>query len=157
LAAAEVRAGFPVRPRETGLEQRGLEILAFARFQPADVRAEDAVERGYAARDVVHRDADLGRPPAGVAGHHHDAGHALGDDVEAAFPAVRTGLSEAGHRGVDDAGIGLAYRRVIYAELAGHAGAEILGDDVGLRGQLEENLLAARILHVEREAFLVAV
>src|SRR5690606_8940339 len=61
LARARPGAELPLTPGEPGFEQRGLEILARAVTQAADEGAQDAVERGDAAGDVVHRDADLGR------------------------------------------------------------------------------------------------
>ena len=155
--AAEIGAGLPEGPREPCLEQRSFKILALARLEFADIRAEDAVERGDSARDVVHRNAHLGRTASRITGHHHDARHALSDDVEAALAAVRAGLAEAGHRGVDHAGIEPADRVVVDAEFPHHARAEVLRDDVGIRGELHENLLAASVLHVEGDALLVAV
>ena len=157
LAGAGPGAEFPDAPGEPRLEQRGLQVLALAAAQPADVGAEDAVQRGDAAGDVVHRDADLGWPPARVAGHHHDAGHALRDDVVAAALAVGAGLAEARHRRVDQAGVGLREAVVVDAQALDHAGPEVLHHDVGAGGQLQERLLAARVLQVERHAALVAV
>src|SRR5690606_3257469 len=71
--------------------------------------------------------------------------------------AVGPRLAETRHRGVDHTRIEFADTVVINAQLFHHAGPEILGNDVGLGGELHENLLAARVFHVDAYAFLVAV
>src|SRR5262249_53705806 len=138
LTCAEKGAGFPVGPREARLQQRGVEIGAFARLQALDVGGEDRVERGRARGDVVHRYADLGGTAARLPGHGHDPAHALRDDVEAAFLAVRAGLPEAGHRAIDDVRVDLPDGFVVDPELAGNAGAVVLHDDVRVAGELQE-------------------
>jgi hypothetical protein len=100
---------------------------------------------------------NLGRPAIGLARHAHDAAHALRDDVEAAFLPVGAGLAEAGNRRIDDARVDFLDRLVVDAELFGDARPEILDDDVGRGGELHEYFLALRLLHVERDALLVAI
>src|SRR6185369_15880085 len=122
-----------------------------------DIGAENRIERRGAGGDVVHRDADLSRPAIGLARHAHDAAHALRDDVEAAFLPVGAGLAEAGNRRIDDARVDFLDRLVVDAELFGDARPEILDDDVGRGGEFHKYFLALRLLHVERDALLVAI
>ena len=154
---AEIGSELPWRPGQTRFQQRCLEILPTPRPQPSDVGPEYSGERGDTAGDVVHRDADLGRPATRVAGHQHDARHALSNDVEAALFPVRPGLAEARHRRVDDLRVELPDGVVVDPELLDDAGPEVLRDDVGLCGESRKNLFAAPVLHVEGEALLVPV
>jgi PAS domain-containing protein len=103
------------------------------------------------------RDADLGRAPAGVTGHHHDTRHALGDDVETAFVAVRTGLAETRNRAIDQSGINRGQCFIRKPEAGHDARTEIFHNDVCGFCQPLKNQLCVRMLQVQCEGFLVCI
>jgi hypothetical protein len=72
------------------------------------------------------------------------------------FP-IRSRLAETGHRRVDHAGIQRADRVVIDPEFFRYARTKVFGDDVCFRSDLHEGFLAARVLHIEADALLVAI
>src|SRR5262249_31765116 len=137
LAAAEVGAGLPESPGETRFQERRVQVPAFAGLQSLDVGGEDRIERSGARGDVVRRAAHLGGAPARLAGHGHDAAHALRDDVESALLAVGPGLAEARDGAIDDVGVDRPDRLVVDTELTRHAGAVVFDDDVGVAGEFQ--------------------
>ena len=92
-----------------------------------------------------------------MAGDRHDTGHCLDFAVVAGFGAGRTGLAEAGDRAVDQARVDLGQCLVAQTESVHHAGAEVFHDDVGLCGELQDDVSGGGLLQVQGQAFLVAV
>ena len=136
----KISSKFPGRPGQPRFKQRGLEVLSFAKTQLANQRPQNTRKRGHTACNVVHGDANFGRPTTRMAGHHHDARHALGDDVKAAFLAIRPRLTKARHGGVNHAGIIFANAVVINPHALDHAWTKVFHHDVCFLGQLVRNL-----------------
>ena len=108
-------------------------------------RGENGREREQPGAEVGQRHADLHRRPARLAGHRHQARHALRDQIEAALARLGTGLAVAGDRRVDQ-------RRMIRAPACRSRGRSaritpgpvVLDEDVGARGEPAERLAAPR-------------
>src|SRR5262245_30909533 len=93
-------------------------------------RGEDPDQREQSGAEIGQRNAGLDRRAAGVAGDRHDPGDALGDEIEAALVAVRSGLTVAGNRRVDETRVDALKRRVVEAERGEDAWPIILDEDV---------------------------
>jgi hypothetical protein len=109
LAAREV-VGVHVREhRDLHVEQRHVDVLAFARAVAVRERGEHRDGRVQAGHEVGDRHAGLLRAAAGqvvaLAGDAHEAAHALDDEVVARALRVRARLAEAGDRAVDQVGL----------------------------------------------------
>ena len=96
-------------------------------------------------RRVVDRDADPDRPLARQPGDRHEAAHALGDLVDPGAAFIGAVLAEARDAAIDDARVDFLHRLVIDAEPVLDGRAEVLDDDIGLRGQLEEDLFPSGV------------
>ena len=81
-------------------------------------RGENADEREEPGAEIGQRHAGLHRRTARLAGHRHDAGHALRDQIEAALAAIGPGLAVAGDRRVDQPRVQRGQRVVAEAERA---------------------------------------
>ncbi len=112
---------------------------------------DDAVRQQDPRRSVVDRDADPDRPLARQAGDRHEAPHALGDLVDPGAALIGAVLAEARDAAIHDARVNPFDRLVIDAEAVLDGRAEVLDDDIGLLGQLEEDLLPFRGLQIERQ------
>jgi hypothetical protein len=140
-----------------GVDQRDVHVLALAGEPALHLRREDRVDGGGAGGDVVDRDADLDRLAPGLTRHAQEAGDALGHDVEPGPVAVRPGLAEAADGAVQQVLADLLERLVPDPQPRGHAGPEVLDDEVGALGELDEQLAPAVGLEVQRDAPLAAV
>src|SRR5690348_16998898 len=69
----------------------------------------------------------------------------------------RAELAVAANRNVDDVGLNCADVVVTDAPFVESAGAEVLHDDVGSRGESQENLAALGLAEIERQVALVAI
>ena len=90
-------------------------------------------------------------------GDRHQPAHALGDLVEAGAVGVGPVLAEAGDAGENDPRIDLAQALVVDAEPVLDVGAEVLDHHVGLPDHAAKHRDAVLLLHVQRDAALVAV
>ena len=103
--------------RDRGVEQRRVDVLAFAGAVAMRERGEDRRGRVHARHQVGDRDAGLLRPAArpvvALAGDAHEAAHPLDDEVVAGAIGVRTVLAEPGDRRVHEARMERAQRRVV--------------------------------------------
>ena len=141
-----------------GLEQRGVDALAFPGLQPVHVRGEHAHRGENAGGDIGHRRAALHRrAPGSLSGDAHQPGHPLRDQVEAAALGIRAGAPEARDLAVDQSRIDLAQRLVAQAEALHRALAEVLDCHVGGAQQSASDLQPFRVLEVHRDPALVAV
>ena len=84
-----------------------------------------------------------------------EAAHRLGDGREAGALGIGPGLAVARDAGENDAGVHRRQLLVAQVPPFERAGAEVLRDDVGHAGELEKELLAARVAQVQRDALLV--
>ena len=85
-----------------------------------------------------------------------DAAHRLGDRGEAGALGVRARLAVARDPGEDESRIRLAEALPAEIPLLERPRSEVLGQDVGLLDELEQQLLAPLRPEVERDALLVA-
>ncbi len=93
-------------------------------------RGQDSDERKEAGAQIGERHARLARRTSGLAGHRHDARDALGNQIEAAFPAVGAGLAVAGDRRVNQTRVLCRERSVAEAEAVHDARTIVLDYDV---------------------------
>ena len=143
--------------RERGGQQAHVEVLALPRAESMGQRGVGDAEGEERRGDVGDGAADLrGRVP-GHSGQRHDAAHALGDRVVACPARVWPGLAEARHRDVDRRRVHGAHGGIAEPELVGDAREEVLDDDIGAPGQLEDQLAALGLLEIDRDAALTAV
>ena len=133
-----------------------LHVLAAAGRVAAAERGEDRDGRVQAREHVDDRDADLRRRPVGLAGDAHQPGLGLDDEVVAG-PAGGLAVAEAGDRAVDEPRVHRPQLLEPDPERFRAAGAEVLDDDVGGRGQPQERRARQLAVEVERGAPLPAV
>jgi hypothetical protein len=155
-AARDVRARVVHEPGQRGRQQVHLDVLAEPGRLPVPQGGQDADDRLHAGHDVEHRDPGAVRRPVRVAGQAHQAGQRLHHEVVARHRGTLAG-AEAADRGIDDALVGGRDAVVVQAVLRQAAGAEVLDDDVGPRGQLAGERGVAGVAQVERDRALVAV
>ena len=143
--------------RKLAFEHGDVDLLAFAGFFFHAQREHDAVGRVKTRRHVGDRHASARAAAAFITRDTDHAAFGLQDKVERRAVAVRAVLAETRDRAVNDAGVALLRLRVIDAEPLQRADAVILDHDVALFEQLEEELLALGLFHIEDDAALVAV
>ena len=144
LARVEVVGDGIGEQRQGRGEQAHVEVLAPPAAQAMRERGIGDAEGDECRGQVGHGAAHLRRRMARHSRERHDAAHALGDRVVARPPRVRPVLTEARHRDVDRRRVHGAHRRVAEPELVGDPGQEVLDDDVGAAGQLEDATRADR-------------
>ncbi len=109
LAAVEVIAAHVGQHRHLRVEQRHVDVLAFAGAVAVGQRGQHGDGGVHAGHQVGQRHAGLLRAAAGqvvaLAGHRHQAAHALDQEVVAGAVRVRPVLAEAGDRAVDQVGL----------------------------------------------------
>src|SRR5712691_8591533 len=93
-------------------------------------RRENPDEGEETGAQVGERHPGLDGRAAGLAGNRHDAGDALGNEIESAFAALRAGLPVAGDRRVDETPVERRQRLVVQAERRHDTGPVILDYDV---------------------------
>ena len=153
----EVGRRFPGEPGQAALGDRHIHQLPLPRLLLVNVGRQYRVDRGDSRADIVDRHAGLQRPPAGLAGHRHQAGHALGDQIEPALAPIRPRLAVAGDRAVDQAGIDALERLVVDLQRLGNAGPVVLDHHIRFPRQFIEERQPVGLLEIERDAALVAV
>ena len=131
------------------LTETAVDLAMAQRHQRADHRPQ----RGNRVAD-----ADAGAHWRTVleAGDVTQPAHRLADRAEARLILHRPGLAEAGQAHHHQLGIQRMDGIPAEPQLLQHAGAEVFDQDVGLSDQLAQDLLAVRVLEVERQRLLVA-
>ena len=119
-------------------------------------RGQHAIGGVEAGDGVADRGPDHARV-LGIDEQAKEAARGLGDGVEGRPVAIRPVRAEARDRAIDQARIDALQPLGVDAEPRGHAGAEVLDEDVGAGDQLVERGEIVRLLGVERDAALVAV
>src|SRR5262245_10297587 len=150
------RAG-PGREGDRGFEQRALERPARSGRPALVQRGPHALGRAHACTEITDGQADRRRWSIGLAGHVHDAAHALGDQVESALLPIRTVGAETGELRVDQPRVEPAQGFPAESGAVHHGRPIVLHQHVYRGDQLEEDLAAALALVVQRQALLVAV
>ena len=143
--------------RHGALVERDIDMLALA-------GAGAAVDGDHGGVGPEHAGADIGYGDGQAEGRAvlrtvdgGEAGHGLGNQVEAAAGAVGPVLPEARDRGHHQAGILRRERIVAEAEPRHDAGPEVLDHDIGRDAEVPRGLEAVLALQVERHGALVAV
>ncbi len=142
---------------ERPVEQRDVHALPLARPAARDQRRENALRREQAADGVDHVRSDQRRTALGLAGHGHDAADGLRERVEPGLVAPRPVGPERRQGAVDEPGIERPERRVVDAELLGHAVAVALEHDIRGSHQAIEGFAAQGVPEIDAEGALVAV
>ena len=136
-------------------------MLAFAGAVAMGDGGQDGGGGVEAGQHVGQRHADLLRPGAGLgvaaAGDRHQPAHALDQEIVAGPGRVGAGLAEAGDGAIDQAGVDGAQAVVVEPVRLEAAHLEILDDDVAVGSQAVDQVLAAGLGEVDRDAALVAV
>ena len=148
----------PIGLHQRRFVERGLDPLTLAGLQAMRIGRENPHRGQNAGGNVGERRAALDRRPLrSLAGEAHDAGHRLGDQIEAAAMPVRSGAAEAGQRAIDQ-------RRMLFPEILitepqtfHDARREILDQHVGGLQQAAHHAGAAGLFEIDRHAALVAV
>ena len=149
--------GLEVEHRDLRFEQRGLHPLALAGDLAFKQCGQDAHRAEVPGTQIGQRNADPHRAVFGLAGHAHQAAHPLGNRIEARPVGVRAVLPKARNAGVDEARVDRAQLVGADAEPVLDVGAVVLDEHVGLLDELMQDRHAFRLLHVQGQAFLVAV
>ena len=143
--------------RERGLVQCRVHQLAAAAGLAVEQRhhgAERAVHRGQI---VGGSQGDAAGRPVRVAGQLADAGEGVADRPVAGPRGVRAGLAVAADAHHHQAGVERLHRVPAEAQALHHAGPVVLDQDIGVRQQPGEHLLAGRLLEIDRDAALAAL
>ena len=111
----------------------------------------------HAGAGVAEGGAGSGRGAAGVAGGAEGAAGGLADGVERLVLAVGAIGAEALDAGQHDARVDLGELVVAQTKALQGVGGEVLGDDVGVLEQVEEDGLALGVFQVEGDRPLVGV
>ncbi|MNL23785.1 hypothetical protein D3C87_1451880 [compost metagenome] len=146
----------PAHRGERGFQHRHIEEIALG-ARGVRQRRRDGEGRRDAADGVGDRIAHAVRRGFGVAGDAHHARHALDDLVVGGQVRERAVLAEARDRAVDQARIHSLQVFMAKVEPLHHAGPEVLDQHIGAGHELAEDLLAARVLEVERDRALARV
>ncbi|KAF5299039.1 hypothetical protein FQA39_LY19195 [Lamprigera yunnana] len=161
VACVEVAHGLVGQHGHAYVEQGHVDVLAFAAAVARIQRGQDGAAREDAGEHISHRYAHFQRAAArftvGVAGDAHQAAHGLHHQVVARTRRVGAGLAEAGDGAVDEARVDFLQAVVIQAIGFEPADLEVLDQDVGLFGHLDDQRLAFGRCHVDGDAALVAV
>jgi hypothetical protein len=143
--------------RHQALEHRHFDFLAFARAFAMEEGGEHRIHHGEGGRLVGHDGRQIPRLSAHHVLQHRDAARGLdrivvGGAVRVGpLPGVAVGSAE------DDARIHLAHRLVVEAEPGQGGGAVVVDEDVDVLRELQQGVLARRLLEIENQAPLVAV
>src|SRR6185295_6125368 len=143
--------------RELSFQHRDVDALPLAGLVLHPQREQRPVGGIHACREIGDGDAGARAVRARLA---RDADHAalgLQDEVERRAVAVRAVLAEPRDGAVDDALVPLARRLVVEPEPLESVDPEVLQHDVALLDELEEELLAFRLLEIDDDAALVAM
>ena len=161
LAAGEVVGVHVGQHGDLHVEQRHVDVLAFARAVPVRERGEHGHGGVHAGHQIRDGHAGLLRTAAGqvvaLAGQAHEAAHALHDEVIAGAGGVRTGLAEARDGAVDEVWLHGLDRCVVEPVFRELADLVVLEHHIGVRGELADDVLALGRADVDRDRALVAV
>ena len=143
---------------QDGIQHRQADMLARARALAAKQGGADRLRRGdrgqFVGQDGAHQPRAL-LVGAGLDGRQ--AAERLDHRIVDRLVRPRAFLAEAGDRQVDDPRIDRRDVIVADAESLDHAGAEVLHEDIGCPGDLQQQVAAAGLLEVDGNRALVAV
>ena len=144
--------------REARLEQGDVDHLAPAEAERVALveSGQDALSREHTGERVAERDVHAGRRLVREAVDVADPAHRLRDRREACPLGIGAGLAVAGDAGEHEPRVHLAELLPAEVPALERPGAEVLGEDVGLLHELEQELLAPLGAQVQRDALLVS-
>ncbi len=142
--------------REHSLVDRRIDDLAPAGLLAVMQRRQRAHAGERRGERVADADADARRRRRRIADDIAQAAHRLADRAEAGAVRVRAGLAVARDPDHDQARVDRRERRVIQAPFLHRAGPEVLEQEIGLRDQFLQHVLAGALAQVERDRLLVA-
>src|SRR5712692_1772394 len=140
LAAAiqHGREGDAVRGHER-LEHRDIEAGALPRARAAKERAQDGGGRVGGGQHVGGLEVRGPRIRLVSLLEVHESGDGVGDVREGGAEPPRAALAESRDRAIDDAGLDLTDDRVVAAEAGGHARREVLDENIGVAGDIDDH------------------
>ena len=144
-------------PRDLGVQQPEIDVLALAGHRLMAGGGEDRDRGVHPRHDVGDRSADFLGLASRLAGHAHDPAHGLGDDVVPGPGSVRPGLAEAGERAVyqlGEVGFEVLIGKAVFGE---GADPEILHQNVAVGDEPPRQVLAVPLRQVDGDGALVAV
>ena len=133
-------------------------MLALAGALAREQRSGDRLRRGNSCQFVGQNGAQ--QPRARLIGsrlHRREPRKTLDNGIVGRLLGVRALLAKAADRHIDNARRDGAHGLLADAEPVGNTGAEILHNDIGAGGELQQGLTAARRLQVEHDRALVTV
>ena len=142
---------------EHGIDHRQVDVLADT--GPFAV-VERVAERGEAVDAATHvgdPQPDELRRAVRAAGHVHNAGERLGDEIVADSVRERTFAAERGDRHHDELGIPRLERGVVEPAFFHHARPEILHHHVHGRDQVVQDVERCGLVEIQTQAALAAV
>ena len=158
LGAGERRLNRNARGPHALGEQRRRDVRAFAgALAPVEGGHDRRIEAdgGSIVTAAAHRP---GRRRAGIARHRQQAAACpVRCDVEARQIGIRPVLAEAGEVGIDQTRVPTRDVIIFEVQLLARMVRRVDDEHVGPVDELDENLLCARRLQIERDAALVAV
>ena len=111
-----------------------------------------------AGSDVRERRTALGgRAAVTFAGDAHDAGHTLGDEVEAGTVGIGAAAAKTGELGVNDAGVEFPHFIVAEAQALHGSLAVVFDRHIGVGEQSSSDVIAVSAFEIKGDAALVAV
>src|SRR5262249_2461243 len=116
--------------------------------------ADDGIDPG---KNVGDRHAGAGRLAIGRPGYIHDAAHALRHQVVAGARRIRSGLTEAGDRAIDEPRVHLGEALVVEAKFGETSDLEILDQNVRALGELAYDGLSLGAFEIDLYRALAAV
>ncbi len=141
---------------ERGVDHRRLDegtLAGAVAVSEGDEQADQRVEPGVGVADPVRLD----RQQVGMPGEPRQTGGVLDDEREGGEVPPRSVESEAGHANHHEVGVDGAERLVVESGAVEHPRRVVLDDDVAGRRDPLDELDAARVGEVDRQALLVRV
>ena len=143
--------------RESAADLREVDVLAAAGHVAVVQRGHDRDRAVDASRVIEVGPAPTGRRLARQPGEERHAGERLRARPVRAVGVIAAGVSEGGERDVDDVRLDRAQLLVAQLPALHHPRSEVLDHHVRDRDQPLQQLAAARVAEVERDAALVDV
>ena len=143
-------------PLAHGFQHGHVDMAALARLAAQQQGRQDVGVGIHACGNVGHRDAGFGGR-LGRAGDGQEPRLALDQQVVGLFVAVGAIGAITADVADDELGVVCLQGLVRQPHARGRAGCEVLHQHVGRPQELQQRGLGLRVLHVERQAFLVAV
>src|SRR5262249_52354196 len=140
-----------------GIDQRRVDERAAAGVLALDERGQDSNDRIDAGHQIGDWHARAGRLAVWKPGEAHEAAHPLRHEVVTRPRRIGTGLSEAGHRAIDQPRKRRREARIVKSKFLEPADLEVLDQHIRACRKLFDQSLAFRRLEVEFDGALAAI